>query len=215
MENEVLQNIILSGIYLLQDNTLLADILEYQEEINKDVEELLKKEHFACGKGCYFCCIGWDVKGTISEAFLFVKGLNSLEVEKRELLNQKLENYRSTQKSEDILCPFLENSLCISYEGRPFVCRTYSSYDKTLCEDKKRFEFPPVVEKALEIVDKKVSILEEPFKTLFETKIPFSQISFDKKRQLFYINLGDTAHIYPQEEGSLIEKGLYAKKYMP
>jgi Fe-S-cluster containining protein len=215
MKNEVLQNIILSGIYLLQDNNLLTDILEYQEEINKDVEELLKKEPFACEKGCYFCCTGWDVKGTIPEALLFVKGLNSLEVEKRRWLNKKLENYRGTQKSEDTLCPFLENGLCISYKGRPFVCRTYSSYDKTLCENKKSFEFPPVVEKALEIVDKKVSILEEPFKTLFETKIPFSQISFDKKRQLFYINLGDTAHIYPQEEGFLIEKGLYAKKYMP
>ncbi len=215
MEKDVLQNIVLSGIYFLQEKSLIKELLDFQEEINKKIDNTIKKENFACEKGCFYCCIGWEVKGTIPEVLLFIKELNVLEEKKRVEIYEKLQEYKDISNKENIPCPFLENGLCVAYSGRPFVCRTYSSYDKSLCEKKETFQFPDIVEKALDIVKEEITLVEEPFNTLFETKIPLTEISFDKNNKYFYLNLGETVYIYPLKNTIQIKPGMYAKKYMP
>ncbi|NPA53160.1 MAG: YkgJ family cysteine cluster protein [Aquificae bacterium] len=214
MEKEVLHQIVLSGIYFLQEESLLEELLEFQENINRKIDSLFKKENFACEKGCFFCCIGWEVKGIIPEVLLFIRELNALEEKKRVKIYEKLQEYKDIPNKENIPCPFLESGLCVAYSGRPFVCRTYSSYDKALCEKKETFQFPDIIGKALDIVKEEVSLVESPFNTLFETKIPLTQISFDKTNKYFYLNLGETAYIYPLKNKTNIQAGLYSQKYL-
>ena len=211
---KVLENLIISGIYFLQDKTLLEEILSFQEGINKKIDKIVSSEKFACEKGCYYCCIGWEVKGSIPEILLLIKELNTLPEKRREKIAKRLEEYKLLEEKEDTPCPFLENNLCVAYKGRPFVCRTYSSYDKKLCEEKKEFVFPEIVEKALNIVNKETSFIEEPFSYLFNTKIPITEISFDKNNKLFFLNLAETVYIFPYKENVRVKAGKYAKMYL-
>ncbi len=211
---KVLENLIISGIYFLQEKSLLQEILSFQEDINEKIDKIVSSEKFACEKGCYHCCIGWEVKGSIPEILLLMKELNALPERKREEIAKHLEEYKLLEKKEDIPCPLLDNNLCVAYKGRPFVCRTYSSYDKKLCEEKKEFVFPDIVEKALNIVDEEISLVEEPFKYLFNTKIPITEISFDKENKLFFLNLAETVYICPTKVKIEIEAGKYAKMYL-
>ncbi len=211
---KVLENLIISGIYFLQDKTLLEEILSFQESINEKIDKIVSSEKFACEKGCYYCCIGWEVKGSIPEILLLIKELNAFPEEKREEIAERLEEYKLLEKKEDIPCPLLENNLCVAYKGRPFVCRTYSSYDKKLCEEKREFIFPDIVEKALDTVNKETSLVEEPFNYLFNTKIPITEISFDKENKLFFLNLAETVYIHPSKEYIKVKAGKYAKMYL-
>ncbi len=211
---KVLENLIISGIYFLQEKSLLQEILFFQENINEKIDKIVSSEKFACEKGCYHCCIGWEVKGSIPEILLLIKELNALPERKREEIDKRLEEYKTLKNKEDIPCPLLDKNLCAAYKGRPFVCRTYSSYDKKLCEEKKEFIFPEIVEKALDVVDEETSLIEEPFNYLFNTKIPITEISFDRKNKLFFLNLAETVYIYPKKEKVEVKTGKYAKMYL-
>ncbi len=207
MDKKILENLVLAGIYFLKDKKLLEEVLEYQKQINREIDRIMENKKFACEKGCYYCCTDWDVKGSIPEVILFFREINSLPVEKRKTLKEKLH-----QKS--LFCSFLEDGLCLSYNGRPFICRTYASFDKKICEEQKEFVFPEEVEKALNIVKEKISLLEEPFKTLFDIKIPFKKMAFDPEEDLFFINIGDTVLVYPKKDKIIIKPGMYAEKFM-
>jgi Fe-S-cluster containining protein len=194
MEN--IKQLLTSLIIILKNQEILQEIKNFQEELNKEIDRTINSDkNLNCEKGCYYCCVGWEVKANFSELFLILDTLNYLEKEKRIKIAEKLEEYKNLKNVENVPCPFLDESLCQIYEGRPFICRTFSSYDKNLCKSKITFEFPDIVEKALKNVKipYEESITDE-LKPLFDTKTTIKNINFDGN--YFYIDILDTLRFY-------------------
>jgi len=213
---EELKQLVIASAYLLREAELVEQIIEYQEEINREVDKAVSRQKgLACEKGCSYCCYGWLVKLSIAEALYLAKELNSLPERTRKKLAEKLEKYAGLENHENQPCPMLEDSLCIVYNARPYICRTYSSYSKTPCQQKKKIEFPPFIQEITENIKKPMEQqVEEPFDILFDTRTPITQIKYDEYRDAFYINLANTVRIYPFLGKSDVLPLEYAKKYM-
>ncbi len=210
----MIEQLIAISIYFLQDKEIIKEILDFQKNENENIDSIMRSEKFACKEGCYYCCIGWDVKGTIPEMMLVVNSLNRLNDDEKFEIAKRLEKFKQIKNFDDVPCPLLDNGNCIVYESRPFICRTFSSYDENLCKNKISFEFPEVVQKAVEYSKESIDKLDDFFKPLFNTKIRLSDILFNKEKRLFYINIADTALIYLNDGNVEVLKGEYAKKYL-
>ncbi len=209
----MIEELILNGLYFLKDKEALEEIINFQKSQYRYIDSKLSKENFACKKGCYYCCIGWKVNATLPEILLIIQGLNNLSEKKRVDVYKRLKEF---EKEKDITlkpCPFLEEKLCIIYENRPFICRTYVSYDENLCKNKISFTFPDIVEKLVEYTKKQMNSIDEFFQPFFRAKIDITQISFNKDGKAFYLNLADTVHIYPFEDQIILETGKLGKEY--
>ncbi|WP_456384647.1 YkgJ family cysteine cluster protein [Persephonella sp.] len=213
---EELKQLVIASAYLLRGPELVDQIIEYQKEINREVDKAVSRQKgLACEKGCSHCCYGWLVKLSVAEALYMTQQLNSLPEKTRKKLAEKLEKYAGLKSHENQPCPMLENSLCVVYNARPYICRTYSSYSKTLCQLNKKIEFPPFIQEITENIKKPMEQqVEEPFDILFDIRTPITQIKYDRYKNAFYINLANTVQIYPFPEKTDILPLEYAKKYM-
>jgi len=213
---EKLENLILAAAGIYKQPELVDEIITLQEELNQQIDKQINQQKgLACQKGCSYCCYGWNVQMTIPEMLMVIRDLNSFSPEKRIKIADRIYEFSNLNDYNGVACPLLENSLCLVYESRPFICRTYSSYDISLCENRKEFVFPPFVEKIIkDIVLPFEENIEEPFRTLFETKVPISNIKFDYHRGLFYLNLANTIKIIPTPEKTEISPLEFAKKYL-
>jgi Fe-S-cluster containining protein len=222
-----LENLITSALILYQNLELVEDIFAFQTELNKKIDETfpisLQKEgvNIDCQEGCAYCCYGWEVKGNIAEIIVLINSLNSLKLEIRKEIFQKIKEYpKNSQNLENIPCPLLdlENNLCMVYNSRPFVCRLYVSEDVKKCKNKEQIVFPESVEfitKNIKIPSEE--IISDELKPLFNTKISITSINFDENRGLFFLNIANTIELYIYPEKSKIkievEKGEYLKKF--
>ncbi len=227
MEN--LEDLILSALSIYKNPEIVADIIEFQRELNTDIDEsfslYLSKEgiKLACEKGCAYCCFGWEVKGSIPELILIVKALNSLNLEEKEEIYKKLERYREiieNKKYNEIPCPFLnlKENICKIYDDRPYICRLYVSENVEKCKMKEDIIFPKAVEEVTKnVITPSEEMISEEFKPLFSTKMSILAINYDKNKKLFYITIANTVKIYPYLENGkiqiLIEKDKYLKKF--
>ncbi len=221
-----LENLIIASISIYKNPEIIEDIIEFQEDLNRQIDEnfkiSLKKEgiKIACEKGCAYCCYGWEVKGNIAEIISIIKELNSLKVEDRKEISERLKNYLKFENLENIPCSFLnlEKNVCFVYNSRPFICRMYVSENINKCKNKEEITFPNSVEYVAKNVKlKSEEMISDEFKSLFNTKISITSISFDKKKNLFYIDIANTInlYVYPEEYKTKIqvEKGEYLKKF--
>ena len=209
-----LQDIFTAFIYIVNQPQILEDIEDYQKNIHEKVSKAVQSQKgLACEKGCACCCYGWQVKLTFAELFLFLKALNKLDNSLKKEIVQKLEKFKE-RYDENTPCPFLINNLCSVYEARPFVCRTFSSYDKKLCEKKITFEFPSFIEDIIKniVIPMENSITEE-FKILFNTKTAITNIQFDKEKEVFYVNIFDFVKIYTLGDKYRLEPLKLYKKF--
>lgn len=101
----------------------------------------------ACGEGCAHCCIGIEVHVnalevlcivdhvshtlTHSDLVELVKRTSAVDTEKKGAREAGTERPRFT-------CPLLVDNRCSVYDVRPFVCRSFNSYDALTCEQRKR-----------------------------------------------------------------------------
>jgi len=209
-----LQDILTAFIYIINEPEILNNIESYQKDIHEKVSQYVKAQKgIACEMGCAYCCFGWEVKLTFTELFLFLKILNKLENHIKKEMAEKLENFKKGY-NKNTPCPFLKNNLCSVYEARPFICRTYSSYDKKICEEKISFKFPDFIE---DIIKNIVLPLEEnisdEFKILFNTKISIRNINLDKEKGFFYVNIFDFVKIYTLGDEYRLEPLKLYKKF--
>lgn len=213
---EKLENLILAAAGIYRQPELVEEIIVLQQELNQQIDKQINKQKgLACQKGCDYCCYGWNVHMTIPEMLMVIRDLNSFPVEKRKEIADRINKFSNLTDYEGVACPLLENKQCLVYKSRPFICRTYSSYDISLCENRKEFVFPPFVEDIVKnVVIPFEENIEEPFRTLFETKVPISNIKFDYYRDLFYLNLANTIKIVPTPEKTEIIPLEFAKKYL-
>ncbi|WP_297453378.1 YkgJ family cysteine cluster protein [Persephonella sp.] len=213
---EKLENLILAAAGIYRQPELVDEIITLQEELNQQIDKQINKQKgLDCQKGCSYCCYGWNVQMTIPEMLMIIKDLNSFPPGKRRRIADRIYEFSNQTDYEGVACPLLEDNLCLVYESRPFICRTYSSYDVSLCENRKKFVFPPFVEEIIKnVVLPFEENIEEPFRTLFETKVPISNIKFDYYRDLFYLNLANTIKIVPIHEKIEIIPLEFAKKYL-
>ncbi|NPA58309.1 MAG: YkgJ family cysteine cluster protein [Aquificae bacterium] len=213
---EGLEQLIIASAHLLRQPQLVEELIEYQKEIHRKVDrEVSAEEGLACGKGCTHCCYGWLVKMTVPEALYMLRELNSLPERKREKLAEKLERYALVEDYTNVPCPMLEGELCAVYPARPYICRTYTSYDRKACENGEKIRFPEFVEE----ITKKVKVpmeetVEPPFDVLFKTRLPITAINYDWQKGRFFLNLASTVRIIPMREGVVVEPLEYAKKYL-
>jgi len=192
----MIEELITVSIYILQNSEIIDEIIRFQSEENKKIDSKLFREKFACKESCYYCCIGWDIKATIPEILLIIDNLNSFNPEKRLEIFENLNTYKNLKNIDNVPCPMLEEGRCLIYESRPFICRTFSSYDENLCKNKIPFEFPKVVQEIVHESKENLNKIDDFFKPLFNTKIKLSDISFEKESKLFYLNLADTILIF-------------------
>ncbi len=197
IEKEIDQELTLIGNFLLEEPEVVDTVMSIQKQINRDIDKRISEEHFVCKKGCFYCCIGWEVNGTISELLLLIKELNKLPEEERKRIKNRLYKYRSYKDIEDKKCPFLNGGLCIVYSGRPFVCRTYVSYNEEICKKREFFEFPKVIDDCVNIINNYLTDIDEPFDLLFTTKYSLKSIEFNEEKSLFYLKLTENIPIYP------------------
>ena len=214
MEN--MKELIISAVYILNNPEILQDIFEFQKELNLEIDKaVLSQKELACKKGCSYCCYEWDVRLNITELLYLLSYLNNLPPEKRLSINERLQKFKKISDYRGIPCPFLENNFCVVYEARPYICRTFSSYDVSLCERKEKFEFPSFIEEITRNIKVPYeSQITEEFKPLFETKTTISNINFDEKDVLFYIDLVDVVRIYSKNNKIFVEPLILAKKYL-
>ncbi len=93
-----------------------------QQEISR--EEGKRGVKAACAKGCYFCCMHYDIPVSTSE-FMGIAWYASeiLESDVREELSKKL-----TAQAFTTGCPFLLDGACSIYPLRPLACREFVVY---------------------------------------------------------------------------------------
>ena len=109
-------------------------------------------QNLQCGKGCSFCCYGLFEIGSADVAVI-AEGLEKLHPMRRKKIIRRAQAILDAagprddreaffDRTEDVACPNLdENGLCMMYEHRPIVCRTFglpirdgSQYIGDICE---------------------------------------------------------------------------------
>ncbi|WP_457639547.1 YkgJ family cysteine cluster protein [Persephonella sp.] len=210
---EAVKQLVLASAYMLNQPEIVEEVIDLQKKLNSQIDRFVGKQTgLACEKGCSYCCFGWKVSMSISELMLMVYYLNRLPAEKKISAAEKIVQFSKLDSYEGVPCPLLENSLCLVYAGRPFICRVYSSYSKKLCEEGNRIPFPPFVEKLIEQVVKPFeNSIEEPFSYLFTTKTDISNIKYAD--DYFFIDLVNTARVIPADNIK-VEPLEYAFKYL-
>ncbi len=219
-----LENLIISSLILYREPEIIAEILGFQKNLNESIDtkfkEFLSEENTktACDKGCAYCCYDWEVKGNISEIILLIYGLNSLNNKDKEIIHSKIKEKLDNLKDKP--CPMLnlESNTCYIYDYRPYICRLYVSDDVNKCKSKEDIIFPEAVKKITENVKiPNEEMITDELKPLFNTKISVYSISYDKQKNLFYLNIAETINLYvfPENQDLKIEitEGKYLKKY--
>jgi Fe-S-cluster containining protein len=197
------EDLLIAFILIYKNPELFEEVIEFQRDLNQHIDDKLKLDtRIACEKGCSYCCYGWEVKLTFSELLDFIKSLNNLSNDEKIKTAKRLEDYKRLKDITNQPCPFLDNNLCVVYPSRPFVCRTFSSYDKNLCKTKTPFEFPPILDQIIEDIKEKINTLSDEFIPLFNTKTSVKNINFNHKDNNFFVNLFDT-FVLTSENGNL------------
>jgi Fe-S-cluster containining protein len=197
------EDLLIAFILIYKNPELLKEVIEFQRDLNQYIGNKLRLDtKIACEKGCSYCCYGWEVKLTFSELLDFIKSLNNLSDDEKIKTAKRLEDYKNLKDITNQPCPFLDNNLCVVYPSRPFVCRTFSSYDKNLCKTKTLFKFPLILDQIIEDIKEKINILTDEFIPLFNTKTSIKNINFNHKDNNFFVNLFDT-FILKSENGSI------------
>jgi hypothetical protein len=84
----------------------------------------LAQEHFACKKGCSWCCyMPTELSQTEADAIGFAIGKKATQLKQT---GRAHENRNSHTGSP---CVFLKDDCCSIYENRPYVCRQYVNVD--------------------------------------------------------------------------------------
>ncbi len=213
MDKENIKSIITAFIYLKEYPQIIKEIEKFQKELNEYVDSVLSSQKsLACKKGCFYCCVGWEVKLTFAETFLFIKNLNTLENFQKEKIANKLERFKNFH-DENTPCPFLDSGLCSVYQSRPFVCRTFSSYDENLCKNKITFKFPDFIEDVILNIKQKIeNEITNEFISLFNTKISIKNIKYDRNKSFFYVDIFNIFRLSSKGEKILIEPLAMYKK---
>ncbi|HEY2829587.1 MAG TPA: YkgJ family cysteine cluster protein [Thermoanaerobaculia bacterium] len=109
-------------------------------------------QHLQCGRGCSFCCYGLFEIGS-GDVTVIAEGLEQLHPMRRKKIIRRAQEILDAagprddrqaffDRTDDVACPNLdENGLCMMYEHRPMVCRTFglpiregSEYIGDICE---------------------------------------------------------------------------------
>ncbi len=94
----------------------------------------------ACTGGCHFCCITTEVHASPLEVLRIARLVEATYdfTEQAKLLARLREWVQArmilTPKPVRRLCPLLEGGHCGVYAARPMVCRSFNSYDASVCE---------------------------------------------------------------------------------
>ncbi len=119
-------------------NALLDSYAICEEEMNQEMasEQVIRGQEVACAKGCYHCCIGYDVPVTPPESL----GI-SWYVTEVMAQDDRIKLYERLEHQEDIIgCPFLIEGNCSVHPVRPLACRKFIVYgDK--CKSSKEDPF--------------------------------------------------------------------------
>lgn len=111
-------------------NELFDTYYELRDELDTEIRriESLHSHHITCSKMCSHCCMNFGVLSI--EAYAIAKEIDDTKFSYKE--NVKREN-----------CVFLQDSLCMMYASRPFICRTQGlpliyeindAYELSVCE---------------------------------------------------------------------------------
>jgi Fe-S-cluster containining protein len=110
-------------------------ILEHADEFFGEVARA-QPQQLQCGRGCSFCCYGLFEIGSADVAVI-AEGLAQLHpMRRKKIIRRAMEILEAAgprddgqaflDKTADVACPNLdENGLCMMYEHRPIVCRTF------------------------------------------------------------------------------------------
>jgi Fe-S-cluster containining protein len=110
-------------------------------------------QNLQCGRGCSLCCYGlFEI--TAADAAVIAEGLGQLHPMRRKKIIRRAQEILAAagprdsdkeayfDRTDDVACPNLdEQGLCMMYEHRPLVCRTFglpirdaSQYIGDICE---------------------------------------------------------------------------------
>src|SRR5213075_3084054 len=110
-------------------------ILEHADEFFGEVART-QPQQLQCGRGCSFCCYGLFEIGSADVAVI-AEGLAQLHpMRRKKIIRRATEILEAAgprdgrqaflDKTDDVACPNLdEKGLCMMYEHRPIVCRTF------------------------------------------------------------------------------------------
>ena len=117
-----------SWLSILLDSYAICDE-GIEQEIAREEEE--RGDKVACAKGCFACCLHYDVPVSAPEFMgLAWYASEMLEPDVRERLRQRFANQALT-----IGCPFLLDGACSVYPLRPLACREFVVYKTPCLED--------------------------------------------------------------------------------
>jgi len=134
------------------------------QKINSRINNLIQQKNIRdkiiCKKGCTICCEKVNIFVLPQEIFLIVNALNKLPFNKRKEIAKRIKKideewdknvknkgtHRITGETAENLinemvygiryrCPLLFEKICIIYENRPVVCRSYFSDNLESCRE--------------------------------------------------------------------------------
>ena len=128
-------------------------------KINNLIQQKNIKDKIICKKGCSICCESVNIFVLPQEIFLIVNALNKLSFKQKKEIAKRIKkidkewdkNVKSkgthritAENSNDLInnmvynirykCPFLFGKICIIYNRRPVVCRSYFSNNLESCK---------------------------------------------------------------------------------
>jgi Fe-S-cluster containining protein len=94
----------------------------------------------ACHGGCASCCT-IRVAATAPEILLVARAIRALPEESGRELKERIDDAdRATRRLSplqrmlaSLVCPFIDQDLCVIYPVRPLACRGHASFDKQAC----------------------------------------------------------------------------------
>ena len=126
-------------------------ILEEADDFFRSVADA-QPQNLQCGRGCSFCCYGLFEIGSADVAVI-AEGLEKLHPMRRKKVIRRAQEILEAagprddrqaffDRTANVACPNLDdNGLCVMYEHRPIVCRTFglpvrdaSQYIGDICE---------------------------------------------------------------------------------
>lgn len=135
-------NHVVKGLVQNRNKVFAINLVRSVHEKTDAIVERISKTpegQFDCKPGCTYCC-SYRVEALPAEIFLIARELKKLPAAELAAVISRLSEHAVKAKDlrpehHNLVCPFLQDSMCTVYESRPFGCRRFNSLDVEQCKD--------------------------------------------------------------------------------
>jgi Fe-S-cluster containining protein len=134
-------NLVVKGLVQNRNKVFAINLVRSVHDKTDALVERISKTpegRFDCKPGCSYCC-STRTEVLAPEIFLIARELKKLPADQLAVVVGRLGEHAIKARGlrpehHNLVCPFLQDSMCTVYESRPFGCRRFNSLDVEECK---------------------------------------------------------------------------------